>query len=74
MKDKNGKELHGAAKYLHQIYTVEGGPKNHDDIQQTKGMMIVFGLILARRALSCLGSKIENLKTKAERMKGEMRC
>lgn len=67
MKDKNGKELRGAAKYTHQIYTIEDGPENHDDIQQTKGIFKATTVILVGLGVKRLIEKIENLEIKATR-------
>lgn len=72
MKDKNGKELRGAAKHTHQIYTIEDGPKNHDDIQQTKGIVKATAAILIGLGIKRLVEKIENMELKVNKpRKGE---
>lgn len=72
MKDKNGKELHGATKYTHQIYTIEDGPENHDDIQQTKGITKATATILLGLGIKRLVEKIENMELKVNKpRKGE---
>lgn len=62
MKDKNGKELRGAAKHTYQIYTIEGGPKNHDDIQQTTGIIKAVTVILMGLGIKLLAEKLENIE------------
>lgn len=59
------KKLAGTAKYLHQIYTVEGGPEKHDDSQQTKGILKIAGLLLFGKFIRRLGDRIENTEIKA---------
>lgn len=65
MKGKNGKELHGAAKYTHRVYTIEGGPEKHDDIQQTKGVLKLIGLLTIARLIDYCCDKIEHMEIKA---------
>lgn len=59
------KKLAGTAKYLHQIYTVEGGPEKHDDKQQAKGVLKITSLLLIGELIRKLGDKIENMEIKA---------
>lgn len=61
------KKLKGAAKLTHQIYTVEGGIKNHDAKEQTKGIMLLAGIVVCARSITRLIDKIEHLEIKATR-------
>lgn len=65
------KELHGTAKYLQKIYTVEGGPEKHDNVQQTKGMLKLTMLLLTGLGVKSLISKIEDLELKIHKPKGD---
>lgn len=57
MTDKNGKPLRGTAKYLHQVYTEEGGPENHDSIQQDVGALGLAAILLAGRIVKVISRK-----------------
>ncbi len=63
------KKIYGTAKHLNQIYTVEGGPKNHDDIQQTKGILKLAAVILTGLEIKRLAEKIENVELKVNKLK-----
>ena len=59
------RNLHGTAKHLNQIYTVEGGPEKHDDNQQTKGIVELAALLLSGLGIKQLFHNIYSLTIKA---------
>ena len=65
------KELHGTAKYLHQIYKNEGGPEKHDDSQQSIGILKLAGILFTAKGVKRILDKIEHLPIKALEKKDE---
>lgn len=59
------KKLSGTAKHLHQIYTIEGGPENHDYNVETKVYLRFAAFVTIASLIGKVVSKIETLEIKA---------
>lgn len=59
------KKPSGTAKHLRQIYTIEGGPENHDYNVETKVYLRIAAVAAIASLIGKVISKIETLEIKA---------